>query len=60
MILSNYTYEIKYVKSTGNQADFLSRLPIQDNVGPNINANVNYINYFADFTEKLQQINKTY
>lgn len=56
-ILSGFDYEIKYVNSSKNTADFLSRLPIKD-VGTlndkisylHSNSNISYFHYLNEFS----------
>lgn len=49
VILSNYRYKVKYVKSEKNTADFLSRLPVQDDENAIWQSvDVDYLNYFSD------------
>ena len=46
VILSNYQYEIEYVKSHENKADFLSRLPLKsDSLLPNDFKDINSFNF---------------
>ena len=46
VILSNYNYEIQYVKSENNAADSLSRIPIRDDSEIIDECQVDYINFF--------------
>nr|XP_022901108.1 uncharacterized protein K02A2.6-like [Onthophagus taurus] len=48
VILSNYDYNIKYVKSEKNIADSLSRIPIKDDTKLIDKCSVDYINFFED------------
>lgn len=48
VILSNYNYEICYVKSENNLADSLSRLPVKDDGKCLGNFDVDYVQYFSD------------
>lgn len=43
--LSGFNYSIQYIKSKDNQADMLSRLPM--NVGDNLNESANYLNFIG-------------
>lgn len=50
VILSNYQYEIEYVRSEKNYADSLSRLSITEKEEDWENVDVNFINYFSNNT----------
>lgn len=43
--LSGFNYSIQYIKSKDNQADMLSRLPL--NVGDDLNESANYLNFIG-------------
>lgn len=50
VILSNYQYDIKFVKSEKNYADCLSRMPLSSSENSDFewqNVDVNFINYFS-------------
>ncbi|XP_045462448.1 uncharacterized protein K02A2.6-like isoform X1 [Harmonia axyridis] len=57
-ILANYNYQISYVKSSLNKADFLSRLPV-DNPDENwADVDPNYIYYFSNVTKQDKILSK--
>lgn len=60
VILANYQYDIQFVKSKDNNADCLSRLPIQDK-GTWADVDINFLNYFTnnkDFPINFQVVKR--